>query len=501
MSGFLPIKEISAYGRKGWSIKARVSSRQTMRTFDKNGRAGKLFNIDLLDQDGTEIRATLWNGCAEKYDEMLKTGKVYILTNGQAKLANKRYNNTGHNYELSFDENATITAVEGDDASISQVKLGNIVQLRKLATMDVPLTVNTCFVVTEVGEKRDIKTKPKNGSPGKDMFLRRVVVADASECDLEVTFWNEAADLCDTKVQKGTVVCIKGMKVTDYSGRNGSVFDASSVHTGLDLPECKEVKEWYEKSQGITLRSLTTGERKATDGENKSGTLAELEVEISKLAQDQQIYWDTTAYFSFLRLQREGRSIPLWYMACTKCGKKVTGDECIACQAPMRNPKMKYLLTSTLIEDSTATRWVTAFDNVGSELLGVSADDLAEKKTREGQDEQATMAMLDKLLRPKYTSQEYKLRLRAKMEEYQGQLRPRVQVLTADPVEKKLEEEVARLAKVLEVDLEGASDDAKAEVKAFFAGTDFGSVQGADLLAAAPSAAPTLERLQAVACA
>lgn len=474
-----------------------------MRSFDKNGRAGKLFNLDLLDQDGTEIRATLWNGCAEKYDDMLKTGKVYIFTNGQAKLANKRYNNTGHNYELSFDENANITTVEGDDASISQVKIGNFVQLRKLATMEVPmLPVNICLVVTEVGEKKDIKTKPKNGSPGKDMFLRRVVCADASECDLEVTFWNEAADLCETKIQKGTVICIKGMKVTDYSGRNGSVFDASSVYTGLDLPECKEVKEWYAKSQGLALRSLTTGERKATDGENKSGTLAELEVEISKLAQDQQIYWDTTAYFSFLRLQREGRSIPLWYMACTKCGKKVTGDECIACQVPMRNPNMKYLLTSTLIEDSTATRWVTAFDNVGSEFLGVSANDLAEKKTREGQDEQATMAMLDKLLRPKYTSQEYKMRLRAKMEEYQGQLRPRVQVLSADPVEKKLEEEMARLlSKSLEVDLEGASDSAKAEVKAFFEGTDFGSVQGADLLNAAPTTAPTLERLQAVACA
>merc|ERR1719174_3200497 len=109
------------------------------------------------------------------------------------------------------------------------------------------------------------------------------------------------------------------------------------------------------------------------------------------------------------------------------------------CQVRVSNPQMKYLLTSLLIEDGTATRWVSAFDNVGSEFLGVSADQLSDQK--KNQDDSGMIATLDKMLRKKYTAQEYKMRLKCKMEEYMGQLRPRVQILTARPVESELKED------------------------------------------------------------
>ena len=49
MSTF-PIREISTYTGRNWTIKARVTSKSQMRTFANDRGSGKVFSVDLLDK-------------------------------------------------------------------------------------------------------------------------------------------------------------------------------------------------------------------------------------------------------------------------------------------------------------------------------------------------------------------------------------------------------------------------------------------------------------------
>ena len=57
--------------------------------------------MDLVDESG-EIRATAFKNECDKYYEMIEIGKVYYITQGTLKAANKQYSNLNNDYELTF---------------------------------------------------------------------------------------------------------------------------------------------------------------------------------------------------------------------------------------------------------------------------------------------------------------------------------------------------------------------------------------------------------------
>lgn len=62
-----------------WTIRARVANKGDMRTYNsKQGEPGNLFNLELIDEDGTRIEATLWREVATKYFDKIEEGKVSI---------------------------------------------------------------------------------------------------------------------------------------------------------------------------------------------------------------------------------------------------------------------------------------------------------------------------------------------------------------------------------------------------------------------------------------
>ncbi len=75
-SGFLKLKfQIKEIFR--WTIKARVSNKGQIRTYENARGPGKLFSCDLVDQSG-DIRATAFNAECDKYYPMLEIGKVCL---------------------------------------------------------------------------------------------------------------------------------------------------------------------------------------------------------------------------------------------------------------------------------------------------------------------------------------------------------------------------------------------------------------------------------------
>lgn len=108
-SGFTPIKDITQYiGR--WTIRGRCSLKSELRRYNKNGKAGCVFNFDLLDSSG-EIRVVAFGDTAEKFEPQVKMGTFYQLSKASAKSMDpgkRKWNQTGHNCEVYLENHSEV---------------------------------------------------------------------------------------------------------------------------------------------------------------------------------------------------------------------------------------------------------------------------------------------------------------------------------------------------------------------------------------------------------
>ncbi|KNB43826.1 hypothetical protein JH06_2272 [Blastocystis sp. subtype 4] len=97
----IPISAIHPYLDKNWYIRCRVTSKSSVRSFNSQRGEGKLFNADLLDSEGSEIRIAFFSECVDLFYEYLQQGKVYDFCNMKVSFANRRYNPLKNEYELA----------------------------------------------------------------------------------------------------------------------------------------------------------------------------------------------------------------------------------------------------------------------------------------------------------------------------------------------------------------------------------------------------------------
>ena len=57
-----------------------------MRTWSNARGEGQLFSVDLLDEDGSEIKGTFFKADAEKWINVLTEGQVYSFCGGRVKV-------------------------------------------------------------------------------------------------------------------------------------------------------------------------------------------------------------------------------------------------------------------------------------------------------------------------------------------------------------------------------------------------------------------------------
>lgn len=225
-----PLAALNPYSNR-WTIRVRVTSKGSIREWNKPSGSGKLFSADLLDEQGMEIRCTFFQrGVDLFYDKLVQDG-VYLMSGGKLKVSNKQYTSIKHDYEVQFDEKATIEPVE-DSRAIKRVAY-NFVKLDRLEVRRVGLVpgitlrlIVTCpilwsrtsthpraplpfslpvpplqamepkstidvagLVVTSNGEQ-EITTKA-----GKQMGKKDLAIADETGTQVNLTLWGEKAKM------------------------------------------------------------------------------------------------------------------------------------------------------------------------------------------------------------------------------------------------------------------------------------------------------------------
>lgn len=404
MSAYFPVRELSTYIKK-WEIKARVTKKAPMRTYNTERGQGKLFSVDLLDGDSSEIRASFFNQAADKFFDVLQEGEVFTFARGSVRVANKKFNNLGHSYELNFDTDAIITPM-AEDASIKSIRY-TFKALGQLNDLELPATVDLMVMVKSFEPARE-----QTMNDSRSVTIQDLVVVDQSDCQINLTLWGDHANQPDELLTGEPVVLIKGVGVRDFRGRTLSASGQAQLRfiaqdqvaaSGLDPLVMEDVQRLISvcgnKSQYNNL-SNAMGVSSAPATECTMEHFRELSN--SETVGPNPLYF--TMYGKLLNVRtatQAGDQLPLYFSPTDGSG------------GPAK------LRAYCLFYDSTGIVGLTGFDDSIRVVLGKSAQEIQELETKGGQE------AIQELLDARYHGQPFQLRCRLRDEEYNGQTRVR----------------------------------------------------------------------------
>lgn len=416
-----PLNSLSPYQNK-WTIRARVMSKSAIRTWTNQRGEGKLFSMDLVDEHG-EIRATAFNNECDKFYDMIEVNKVYLITRGVVKTANKKFSNLNNDYELTFNgETQILPCHDFDDAKMPAMKF-NFVPLNAVKDMDVDSMVDVIGVCQHASDVMSITAKTTK----KELRKRDITLVDQSLCSLNVTLWDNHAEEFDGSLQP--VVALKGSKIREFMGSKSlSIMGSTIMQINPDVEESHRLRGWYDALP-------STVEFNSISARSDSGTTSQFHtIKSSQIAQlgsgDKADYYSMYSYLVFVK----GESA--LYKACPKadCQKKVIDRNdgtyrCEKCNDESENFKYRLLLQAQLC-DTTGSQWVTMFQEAGEGLLGINTTELG--KLYEDDKEEYNNVFQRNMFKM------FETRVRAKLETYNNETRLKVSVMNMKPVDYKV---------------------------------------------------------------
>ena len=106
-----------------WTVKAKLAVKGNIRTFRNARGESSVCTLEFCDAEGTAIQATLWKDAIANYDSILEVGKVYYVSKGSLRPANKKYSSVNNEYEMSLDGRCEIELCADGDADLSLIHI------------------------------------------------------------------------------------------------------------------------------------------------------------------------------------------------------------------------------------------------------------------------------------------------------------------------------------------------------------------------------------------
>lgn len=418
-----------------WRIRARVTQKSGIRTWSNSRGEGRLFSVNFLDESG-EIRATGFNEAVDKFYEMLEVNKVFFVSKGTLKTANKQYSNVNNDYEMTFN-NDTMIELCNEDVDLPSVKF-EFTKISELESKTPGNTVDLIGVVKSCGEVGTVVGKASQ----KEITKRDLQLCDQSGMVVNVTLWGNDAKAFDGS--NNPVLAVKGARLSDYGGRSASVLASSQLLINPDIREAHLLRGWYDRD-GHTSDFQTYRSEGGGGGGGGSATNWKCfsEIKNENIGNGEKAdYFTSKATVIFLRKEN------CMYRACPteSCNKKLIDQgngmfRCEKCSKEFPNFKWRMILSAN-IADFSDNQWVTCFQESAELILGKSADELGDMK--ENNEAAFDQVFQDAMFKS------YIFRLRAKVETYNDESRLKTVCVNASPIDwqeqsQRLTEEIAKL--------------------------------------------------------
>ena len=163
------IKDLNPYQNK-YTILARVTHKGALVERNTSRWSGFVFDVTLEDESG-DIRAAAFGERAEKFHPMLEEGKSYYVSHAKVGvIKNKKYNNTSHEYELTFDQNTVIKEC-ANAPSLRRAASVNLTPMKEVRNKSGDEVVNILGYCKSVGNLFDGVSRSGKRYKKRDIFL------------------------------------------------------------------------------------------------------------------------------------------------------------------------------------------------------------------------------------------------------------------------------------------------------------------------------------------
>ncbi|CAL1373777.1 unnamed protein product [Linum trigynum] len=426
----IPITALNPYQGR-WTIKARVTAKAEMRHYNNTRGDGKVFSFDLLDSDGGEIRVTCFNAVADQFYSQIEVGRVYLISKGTLKPAQKNFNHLHNDLEIFLESGSTVQQCHDDDNSIPRQQF-HFRQISEIEGMDNNSIVDVIGMVFSVSPASSIMRK--NGTETRKRSLQ---LKDMSGRSVELTLWGnfcnaegqELQNMCDSG--HFPVLAVKSGRVNDFNGKAVGTISTSQLLIEPDFVEANNLKQWFDKDGKNTPSISISRESSGAGRTDAVKTISQIKDE--NLGTSEKPDWiSVNASVIYIKVDN------FCYTSCPlmigdrQCNKKVTnnGDgrwRCDRCDQSVDECDYRYIL-SLQIQDHTGLTWVTVFQESGEELMGISAKDLHFMKF-EKQDDDGFLKVLRQVMFNRYI-----FKLKVKEETFSDEQRVKSSVVKAERV-------------------------------------------------------------------
>lgn len=408
------IEQLSPY-QNVWTIKARVSYKGDIKTWHNQRGEGKLLNVNFLDTSG-EIRATAFNDNAVKFNEILQEGKVYYVSKARLQPAKPQFTNLSHPYELAMDRD-TIIEECSDESNVPKTHF-DFIKLNTIENHEANSTVDVLGIIQTVNPHFELTSKT-----GKKFDRRDITIVDDSNYSITVGLWNQLA--LDFNLPEGSVVAIKGVRISDFGGKSLTMGFNSTLIANPEIPEAYELKGWYD-SKGRNSKFTSLRQEIGSVNSGNAARFISQRITIAKALADNLGRSEKGDYFSIKAVVSFLKADNFAYPACSNenCNKKVVQQtdgtwRCERCEVNHPDPQWRYMLTISVM-DETGQMWLSLFNDQAEQLLGIDAGKLTNLK--ENDPDSFTK------ITQNVQMAEYDFRIRAREDNYNDQSRIRYTV-------------------------------------------------------------------------
>lgn len=188
--------------------------------------------------------------------------KVYLISGGYVKIANKKFTSVKNDYCINFTKNTNVQEAVSEGGIATQH-----FEFIKIAEIEEQMTNKSIDVIGSVvhsGPKDEIKLKS-----GEMKSKKLITLADDSNCSINLTLWGD--ENCDkyASLQTGQILAIKCARISDFGGKSLNASASSQIFVDLKHPDFEQIKAWQRGGSQTEIKSLTVNLR-ANDGYEKS---------------------------------------------------------------------------------------------------------------------------------------------------------------------------------------------------------------------------------------